>query len=206
MKKYTILIVLILATVSVGKTTINKPIHVRQGTTESESFRSVNGSITIAKESNIRGNCSTVNGSINIHESSVTGTLSTVNGALCIEKNCKIQGKVKSGNGAIKVKDGSILTGDISTINGSVNLTGTNAQDNIETINGSIYLSKGTILKGDIIIRDAKNNNQRDLDIVIDGSTIEGNIINKNDDMRVHVYLKSGGKVLGEIRNAQVND
>jgi predicted acyltransferase (DUF342 family) len=60
---------------------------------------------------------------------------------------------------------------------------------------------------GDIIIKRSTNFTRRlrRLNIrIADGSVVKGDIINRDRDLDVKVYLETGGSVIGRIEHAEV--
>lgn len=79
--------------------------------------------------------------------------------------------------------------------------------EDVTTVNGDITLEDGTQVAGSIIVKKRRGwwSKHRELDIRLEGgSVVKGDILVKDDDMTVTVYLEGGSEVLGEIRNAKV--
>ena len=121
--------------------------------------------------------------------------------------NVKIDGDIESVNGSIRCRAGVNVDGRITAINGRIELERTTVERDIHTTNGDITLEDNTKVKGDIVV-EGKKGSGRDynhLDIKISGnSVVEGKIIVKDRRRNVRVYLSNGGRVLGEVENAEV--
>lgn len=186
--------------------TVNKSITIRSGEHTSGGCSSVNGRILIEEGAHIRGTCKTVNGSIKIEQDCQVNAIKTVNGSIRVDENTKVKTEVESVNGSIELQDGVYVGGNLQTVNGSIKITGTEVNRDITTYNGSVSLYRKSVVHDDIIIKDNKGNNhrRRPLEIIIDNSTVEGDIINKEEDIEVIVYLRDGGEVNGRIINAEI--
>lgn len=189
-----------------AKTTVNKSIHVAEGERLSGGCTTVNGSIVVDEGAEVLGGCTTVNGSITVARNCIVRYLKSVNGTIRVQEETQVESDIESVNGAIQCEQGVRINGDIETVNGAIKLRGTEVEDDVTTYNGAISLSHGSIVHHDIIIKDSKghNNRREPLRITIDDSIVEGDIINREDDIEVIVTLRNGGKVKGDIIDAQV--
>jgi len=186
---------------------VNRSIHVKDGETINHSLNSVNGSVIIGSDCVVRGNCRSVNGKIEVGNNSEVEDLQTVNGRISVGMNVEVDGDIESVNGPVTCDQGVKVTGKVASINGSIDLDRTYVRRNIVTYNGHITLSNKSIAQQNIIIKDSrsKSDSFRPLKIRIeDESMVEGDIIVRNDDKTVNVYLVNGGKVNGRIRGAEV--
>jgi DUF4097 and DUF4098 domain-containing protein YvlB len=168
----------------------------------------VNGSIVVDEGARVSGGCKTVNGSIKIAEDCKIRGLHSVNGSIRVGEETEIESDIESVNGSIQCQNGVYIDGDIETVNGSIKLQGTEVEEGISTHNGSITLTRNSIVHEDIVVKDSKGrNNRRDpLRITVDNSVVEGDIINKEEDIEVIVIIKNGGRVKGDIFDAYVEE
>ena len=186
---------------------VNKTVHIKDGETVSRSLNSVNGGIIIGSNCRIDGNCRSVNGSIEVGSDSEVQSLETVNGRIEIGEAVNVDGNVKSINGGVTCDAGVGIDGYITSINGSIDLRKTTVEQDLNTYNGDITLMDRCLIHGDIIIKKSKGNSDkiRRLKIKItDNSVVEGDIVVKDRDVEVKVYLSQGGKVNGKIENAEI--
>ena len=201
-----VLVLILLVSTACG--TINRPIHIADGSQVSRMLSSVNGSIDIGKACEINGSCHTINGSIKIDDGTrVDGKVASINGSIRIGSNVIIDGSSKAVNGSVTCGPGARIGGNVSTVNGCITLTGTTVDRNLVTYNGRISLMKGTQIVGNVIIREAEGNFRRSpLKITLGGkSVIHGDIINENPELTVKVEVLEGSAVKGEIVKCEVN-
>ena len=187
MKKTVFIFILALSVSSFAKVTVNKSIRVDAGDRMSGGCTTVNGSIVVEKDAHVGGRCKTVNGSIKLEAGCVVDGISTV-------------------NGSIRCAEGVVVDGSVQSVNGFIQLKGVTVERDITTHNGDVTLEKESVVHDDIIIKDSKGNNNRNkpLEIVIDNSVVRGDVINRNDDIEVIVYLLNGGDVRGRVENVTV--
>ncbi|MFQ5675608.1 MAG: hypothetical protein ACE5G1_06885 [bacterium] len=186
---------------------INKTVHIEDGDTHRGSINSVNGGIIIGKNAVLRGTGRSVNGRIEVGDGSEAQDLQTVNGRIRIGREVRIDGDVESVNGSIRSRAGTTIDGKVAAINGRIELERTIVERDIHTTNGDVTLSDNTRIKGDIVVEGrGKNFGDRvRVDIRISGnSVVEGDVIVDDKKKDVRVYLSDGGKVLGEIKDAEV--
>jgi DUF4097 and DUF4098 domain-containing protein YvlB len=186
---------------------VNKTLRIDDGERVRNSLNTVNGSIIIGEDCDVRGDCRTVNGRIEVGRNSKVRDLEIVNGGIRIDRNVEIKGNLSSINGKVDCSRGVRVNGEISTINGAIDLERVIVEDNIETYNGNITLKDKCEVYGDILIKrnKGKSDRRRNLKIRIsDNSVVEGDIIVRDDRMKVIVYLSDGGKVKGKIKNAEI--
>jgi hypothetical protein len=77
----------------------------------------------------------------------------------------------------------------------------------VSTKNGNITLRDTTSVGGDIIIGeiDSQSKKHRHIDITIaNSSQVDGDIVVEDKHVQVRVYLSTGGRVNGEVINAEV--
>jgi len=197
----------LLASSATADITINKSIRVADGT-KSGSLSSVNGSIDIGSDVEMLGGARSVNGGIRVGDDTQTEDLTSVNGRVRVGDRVTVDGDLYSVNGDIETGEGSQINGNVETVNGEIDLTGTTVYRDLETVHGGVTLDRESHIKGDLIIKKVHgnhNDNNKPLEIDIrNGSVVEGNIDVEDDDRKVVVRLSSGGKVMGEIRGAEV--
>ena len=130
------------------------------------------------------------------------------NGSIQIGSNTSVNGDASTINGKIRCKSGAKIDGTLSTINGAIILTETTVKENLVTINGNITLEQGSRIKGNIVIRSRSEGSQPPKESLVirlsGGSVVEGDIINNDDRLEVHIIIADDSKVLGEIKNAEV--
>lgn len=206
MKKTIFILTFALSVSGFSKVTVNKSIRVDAGDRQAGGCTTVNGSIVIEEEAHVGGRCKTVNGSIKLKSGCVVDGLATVNGSIRVDEDCELRDDVESVNGSIRCVEGVIVDGSVRSVNGAIHLKGVTVKKDITNHNGDITLEKESVVYDDIIIKDTKGNNRRDkpLEIVIDNSVVRGDIVNRNDEVEVVVYLLNGGDVRGRIENASV--
>ncbi len=180
---------------------VNRSFRVADGETADSGFNSVNGSVQVGREAEVKGSSHTVNGRISVDDGARVRDLGTVNGAIRIADNVTVDGDLESVNGGVECGQGTEVDGDVSTVNGDVDLDGTIVDGNVETINGEVTLRAGARVKRDVVIeRNRGDSSRRVLEIrVLGGSVIEGDVIVKDTERKVKVVLASGGEVEGEI-------
>jgi DUF4097 and DUF4098 domain-containing protein YvlB len=118
-----------------------------------------------------------------------------------------VDGNAKTVNGSIVCGGGSKVHGKLSTVNGRIELKNTEVDEEIGTVNGDIELLAKSLVHGDIVIKGRHGHlfDHQRLEIRIsEGSRVEGNIIVRDPEAEVKVYLSKDSSVKGEIRNAQL--
>ena len=199
--KYLSVSILVLLFISGCNFRLNKSYRISDGRTTGGK-NTINGHITIGSDCYIKGSCRSVNGSIKIGSLSKVRSLQTVNGGIDLYRDVEVKGDLESVNGGITCDNGVKVFGSVNTINGRIDLSETTVDFNVSTYNGDILLMQRSIVRGDIIIKRnrGKSRRWRELKIEISGdSRLEGDIIIKDRDIDVIVYLSRGGKVLGHI-------
>lgn len=219
--------VLVLACATATSCGINTSIHIADGETVEGGRATVNGSVRIGSGCEVRGTCRTVNGRITVGKSTTVGRLATVNGSISIADEVTVAGDVGTVNGSLvlgaetdikgglETVNGSVECGsgavakDIRTVNGGISLSGTRVGGSLTTTNGSVVLTDEARIAGDVVIRgkDRRGAKKKDIEIRISGnSVVEGGIIVRDPGRRVTVILSDGGRVEGEVRNAEIVD
>jgi DUF4097 and DUF4098 domain-containing protein YvlB len=203
---------------------INKSITVRDGETLQSGPKTVNGNISIGNDCVIRGSASTVNGGITVgsncevrslktvnsgirvgEKTTVDGDIGTVNGSITCKENVNVNGEIGTVNGSINLYGGVVVDGDAGNINGDIELNNAVVKDDLKTHTGNITLDNKSTVHGDIIIGRSTRTRRNVLEIRITGdSLLKGDVIVKDDDLKVKVYLSKGGKIEGKVRNADL--
>lgn len=206
MKKIKLIFLVLIPAVLISGCYINKSHWIADGEVSSGSKSTVNGSIHIGKNSEVKGGCRTINGPIIVGAFSKVEDLETINGNIRVEKGAVVNGDIKLINGNLHCDNGVKIEGDAGTINGKINIEGTFVEKDLYTYNGDMKLYDKTIVSGDIIIKDRRGNSldYHDLYVELDDSTVEGDIINEDPDTDLTVYISNGGQVKGRIENARL--
>jgi len=184
----------------------NSSIRIESGEVADRDLSTLNGGIRIGDGATVNGEAESVNGGIEIGRDARVASVSAVNGGIEIGAGTKIDGDVDTVNGPIEMERGSRAR-NVGTVNGPVKLNGAEVEMDVSTYNGDVTLRDQASVGGSILIKEANSrSNRRDqvLRIYIeDGSTVEGDVIVEDEDLKVEVYLR-GGTVAGEIRGATV--
>lgn len=189
------------------KVNVNKSIHLQDGKKVSSGMVTVNGNIHVGSRCMVHGTCRSVNGFIKINENSVVGALQSVNGNIEVGESVNIKGNAESVNGCIRIDEGTHIYGDVKTINGDISCHDTDIRRDIETYNGDILLAQSSHVKGDVVIKRSKGNQQhhRTLKITLmDHSVIEGDIIVRDENLDVKLYLDHNSAVNGRHPDVEV--
>ncbi|NQV30500.1 MAG: DUF4097 family beta strand repeat protein [Candidatus Marinimicrobia bacterium] len=219
----------ILAGLSSGllaQTTISSDIHIVKGKKHSKAVSTVSGDILVGKGAELSasistvsgdveigsaahvGNISAVSGDISVGKGASTAGIETVSGDINIYEKCAIRGSIATVSGDVNCDSGTKMDNNIKTVSGDIELDDAILKGNIETVTGDISLFNGSTVAGDIIV-----NRQSDFVLFHDGvlkiiidmhSVVNGSILVNEKDSNVVVYLANGGKVKGEIVNAEV--
>ena len=219
-------LILALTLTAEGQTSVSKDLYIDSGAAVSRNVHSVSGDVFIGKNTKIEGSVTTVSGDIEIGPKAEVGNVESVSGdidfAKGVETNAvssvsgdlhfyganRIRGILKTVSGDITAENGAKCDASIITVSGDIELDDTEVREYIQTVSGDIDLYNGTIVAGDIIINRKKGLNplpMSRLDVVIDlNSIVRGSIKVLEDDTNVRVHLSNGGKVEGEIINAEV--
>lgn len=201
------ILLIIISVMTACNVSVNKTVKIRDGEKRDSNINTVNGSIIIGENCDIRGKCRTVNGHIEVGSDSRVKELQTINGSIRIDSNTIVKNDVETINGSVTCESGVKISGSINTINGRIKLSNSEVSRNVETINGNITLSDKSIVHGDIIVKKSKGISHRTRSLKIrlsNESVVEGDIIVKDRDIKVEVYLSDGSKVLGQVKNAEV--
>jgi DUF4097 and DUF4098 domain-containing protein YvlB len=188
---------------------INKSIYVQDGQKKSDGISTVNGCIVIGKKCRVQGSCRSVNGLITVGRASEVKRLETVNGGIRVDPGVRVLKDIKSVNGPIECRDAVSVHGSIKSVNGPISLSNTKVEGDLSTYHGNISLEKETQIDGDVIIKDSKGRDRHKKPLYIritDHSVVHGDIMVEDDDLKVVVQLRGGGKVRGHIYHAVVEE
>ena len=122
---------LISCLLSCGDIQLNKSIEIADGAKHEDDITTVNGSITVGKNCEIKGSCQSINGGIEVGEGSIVSDISSVNGGISIEKNVRVNGEINSINGSLTIKSGTVVTQNIDVINQFIRINGSEIGGNI---------------------------------------------------------------------------
>ncbi len=210
--RFSFYILLILSFVACGNIEVNQNIEIADGKRHKDDITTVNGSITIGKDCEILGSCQSINGNIEIGSRSVVQDVSSVNGRILIGKDVRVRGDVNSINGELTIKSGSVISRSIDVLNQNIKITGSEVGGDISIKNGDIFLREKTTVNGSILVNTESileiEGSQRQSAIVeiSGGSVVKGDIDVGDRAIEVKVRLIDGGKVLGEVLNAEIID
>jgi len=185
---------------------VNRSLHLADGETTDSGLTTVNGSIRVGADCEVRGTCRTVNGSVRVDEGSRVADLATVNGSVELAEKVTVNGDVETVNGSIECGSGTTVDGNVANVNGRIRLHGTTVQGHVRTHNGSIGLLDGTRVAKDVVIEHSGHTSgDRTLEIEISGgSVVEGDVDARDSGRDVQVILESGSEVQGEILGAEI--
>jgi len=198
---------LILGFIAACNLEVNKQIHIEDGSVETKSLNSINGSIIIGKNCQIKADSRAVNGVITVGENSEVEDLQSVNGKISLASGVIVNGDVSAVNGSITCDREVQVKNEISTINGSIELVQAVVESDVSTRNGNITLRENSRVGGDIRIGESKSRSKKHqhIDITIaNNSIVDGGIIVEDENVQVRVYLTTGGRVNGKIINAEL--
>lgn len=152
----------------------------------------VNGSIRVGRSSEVR-TLSTVNGRITVRKNTtVDGRISTVNGSISCESGVEVEDEIKTVNGSVSLDNTGVLE-DVTTNNGQVRV------ENGSRVGGDIIIRKNNNPFRFLFPKRKKINIY-----VTDGSVVRGSIINYDKYKDVKVYLDSSSRIEGDVEGAKV--
>ena len=189
---------------------VNQNVRIDDGTKHTDDITTVNGSITIGKDCEVLGSCRSINGNIRVGEGSIVRDLQSVNGKISIAGNTRVDGGVSTINGGVTIKSGVVVTHDIDVINQHIRIEGAEIGGNISIQNGDVFLRDKTTVEGNILVDteglfESEGSRRRTVLIEISGgSVVKGDIEVGDKSLEVKVRLRDGGKVLGEVINAEI--
>lgn len=121
-------------------------------TAAASEYSKVNGSVQVASGTNVKGDVSTVNGSITIGDSATVEDASTVNGSITLGPRA-VAHEMSAVNGRLTLDAGATVNGNISNVNGDIRIAGAHVTGNIKTYNGDIELGAGSRIDGDLTVQ-----------------------------------------------------
>ncbi|MBN1997412.1 hypothetical protein JW935_07665 [candidate division KSB1 bacterium] len=166
-----------------GCHTVNGSVNIGRDCIVRGACRTVNGGIHV-DEGSMVGTLQSVNGSIRLQKDvEVKGDVESVNGEVDCGKNVVINGEIETVNGRIKISK-TTVKGIISTFNGNIELADHSAihrniiiRDNHGRSNRTrpleIVIKENSVVNGDIIVKD------RDIEVIIilqDGGKVYGEV------------------------------
>jgi hypothetical protein len=188
---------------------VNKNVDLPDGTRTGRGFNTVNGSIRLGADCSVRGECRSVNGSIDVGARTRVGALKSVNGSVSLAADAEVERSVAVVNGGVRLDAGARVRGDVKTINGRVDLDSASIGKNVVTFNGDIRLDRASLVWGDVRIKRSKNGNRDRIDTlfveIAGGSVLKGGVtVERDPQIEVRVVLSGGGRVEGPVRGAEV--
>ncbi len=188
---------------------VNESYHLSDGEKMNSGINTINGVIEIGANCVVRGTCRTVNGNITVGRNSIIKGIQTVNGAVEIGENVTVKRDIKTVTSKMFCDKGSHISGDIFAINANIKLRGCRIKGDVEVKVGKIVLQDKTEVHGSIIIGETGNTYEfgepASVEIyILGGSIIEGDIDIRQNGVDTRVHLASGGSVRGEINAALV--
>jgi len=209
MRSFTVLSALTVTvlTVAACHVSIDRSIYIENGETVRHSLNVIDGDIVIGSNCDIRGTCRTIDGNIEVGHSSRVRGLQLVDGDITVGRDVAVRRDVELVDGEILCYPGVEIRGDVGAIDGSITLERTIVEQDIVTYAADISLLRRSTVHGDIIVKRSGDDHSttRRLRIeVTGGSVVKGDIIVRDDDIEVTVYIIQGGRVEGRIRNAEV--
>jgi hypothetical protein len=188
-----------------GRSTVNGSVIIGADCEVHGTCRTVNGRVVVGAGSQV-GGLQTVNGSIRLDETvSVTGDLETVNGSIDLAEHVSVAGGVETVNGSLTIGTGGSVADDVSSVNGRIQVATSEIGGDVVTTNGNVSLLDHTQVAGNIIVKGRTPRDGEPLEILITGaSVVQGDIIVRHPDRKVQVFLTEGGRVEGEIHDAEV--
>jgi hypothetical protein len=100
-----------------------------------------------------------------------------------------------------------VVRGNINAIDGRIEIEGTVVKDDITTYDADIWIGDRSRIEGDIVIRRSPDEHDRYRRVRIEiagGSVVEGDIVNRDENVDVRVYLVDGGRIEGRVRDVEV--
>ncbi len=205
-----LLIIILATTLPAMDISINKSIIIDDGKRNSGGMTTINGNLSIGNDCIVTGTCRTVNGSIDVGDNTTVKKLQSVNGGITLGHNSRVLANVETVNGYVTCNSGVEIQGNIKTINAVVELDNTCVKRNINTHTGNIYLQNGSMVEKNLVVRashhnENSNDENKPVKIVLSqGSVIKGDLLVKDKDRKVLVYLQDDSKILGKVKNAQI--
>jgi hypothetical protein len=186
---------------------IERDIHVESGRTVRGSINVIEGDITIGSGCLIRSSCRTVDGNIEVGRDSQVDNLQSVDGNIYVGREVVVRRDVELVDGDIVCRSGVVVGGNINAIDGSIEIERTTVRRDITTYDADIRLRDRSRVEGDIIIKRSPDDHDRFRRVTIEisgGSVVEGDIVNRDENVDVRVYLEEGGRIEGRVSEVEV--
>lgn len=229
MRKTSIILTIILsglmASVS-GQSSVSSDIHIESGKKTLKKVSSVSGDISVGKKARIESlittvsgdveigakaqveNIRVVSGDISVAKGARTASLVTVSGDVHLYGENEVNGSLETVSGDVNCESGSSIDEWLKTVSGDIELDDTFLKGDMTTVSGDISLFNGTVINGDIIIKRKSSplhSSMGKLKVIIDlNSIVKGSVRVTEPNTNVIVYLSNGGKVEGDVINAEV--
>jgi len=227
MSSISILVLLIVSTTQLmGQSSVSSDIHIPKGKKVNKNVSTVSGDIFIGADAVISadisavsgdieigtkartGKVDVVSGDISVGKGARTGSLETVSGDIRLYEKSQVEGTVETVSGDVNCDSGVEISEQIKTVSGDIELDDARLRGDIVTVSGDISLFNGTMVDGDIHIQRKPGTvikiPMKQKVIVDMNSVVRGSIIVDKPNTNVIVYLVNGGRVKGEIVNAEV--
>lgn len=193
--------------VSRDVSTVSGDIYIGNGARVNANVSAVSGDIEIGSKATTKS-IDVVSGDIAVGKGAKTGSLETVSGDVHLYEKSEADGYIETVSGDVNFDSGVEVQEYIKTVSGDIELDDSRLRGDIKTVSGDISLFNGSMVDGDIIINrkpGAVLKIPHKQKVIIDmNSVVRGSILVKEPNMNVIVYLVNGGKVKGEIVNAEV--
>jgi len=186
---------------------IERDIHVESGRTVRGSINVIDGDITIGSDCLVRSSCRTVDGDIEVGRGSRVDNLQSVDGNIYVGRNVAVRRDVELVDGSIVCRSGVVVGGNINAIDGSIEIENTVVERDITTYDAGIRLDDRSRVDGDIIIRRSPDEHDRHRRVTIEiagGSVVKGDIVNRDGNVDVRVYLSQDGRIEGRVDDVKV--
>ena len=186
---------------------IEGDIFIESGRSVRSSINVIEGDITIGSECFIRASCRTVEGDIEIGRGSRVANLQCVEGNIYVGRDVVVRRDVELVEGDIVCRRGVTVGGNINAIDGRIEIENTVVEEDITTFDADIRLDDRSRVEGDIIIRRSPDDHGRHRQVRIEitgGSVVMGDILNRDENVDVRVYLSNGGRVEGRVRDVEI--
>ncbi len=186
---------------------IERDIFIESGRSVQSSINVIEGDITIGSGCFIRASCRTVEGDIEVGRESMVANLQVVDGNIHVGRDVVVRRDVELVDGDIICRPGVVVEGNINAIDGRIEIENTVVEHDITTFDADIHLENHSRVEGDIIIRRSSGSHGRRRHVRIEitgGSVVMGDILNKDENVEVRVYLSNGGRIEGRARDVEV--
>ncbi|MFC1545668.1 hypothetical protein ACFL44_03165 [Gemmatimonadota bacterium] len=186
---------------------IERDITIESGQSVRSSINVIDGDITIGSGCFIKSSCRTVDGDIEVGRESTVTNLQSVDGTIYVGRDVVVRRDVELVDGDIICRQGVTVGGNINAIDGRIEISNTVVEHDITTYAADMFLDDRSRVEGDIIIRRSTDDHNRQRQVRIEitgGSVVMGDILNKDENVDVRVYLSDGGRIEGRARDVEV--